>query len=1258
MATASSVGNDRTNTVIATPGTPTNYPPVPPHTNDVPYKTSRAGYSVAKTLTSPVGRSAQVGETLTFNLVVANTGDVVLASVPLVDTYESSYLSYQSASQAPDGVSPGSLTWNNIGVIGVGSSRTVSVTFLAVGSSAGQARTNAVIATPGTPTNYPPVPPQTSDVPYKVSRPGYSLTKTILSPAYRSAITGEVVVFRLRVENTGDVALVTVPLVDTYDAAYLAFSNATPAPDSIGVGSLAWNNVGPLAAGQTTDVVVRFVATQETAGSQRTNTVVATPSVPTNEPPVPPHTNDVPYKTDLPAAIGDWVWVDANANGIQDPGEIGLAGVTVTLYDASTNALTNTMTDVNGSYLFSYLPSGTYFVGFTTLPGHLFSPQGQTVGSQDSDANPTTGFAPPITLSSGQIYADSDAGMYQLLNIGDFAWHDVNGNGIQDSGETGLVNVAVSLYDGVGTLLATTNSSSTGYYEFRDLTPGSYQIGFGSPSGYVITLRDQGANDAVDSDPDRATGRTTVNVFASGANDMTWDAGFFQYGSIGDYVWLDANNDGVQDPSEVGMAGIVVHLYNAQSNVIAVTTSTVAGAYGFSNVEPGNYFLGFSLPPSHIFSPANATSDDRDSDVDAAGFTPTFPILSGQVITNMDAGMFMPSSVAISKTPDHQLVVAGSNATFTITVINTGMSALTNLHVADPLGATCEANFASLAAGASTSYQCTVVGVLNNFTNVATVTAHDPYGNVRSDTNDAVVEVIHPSIQIFKTPGYQSVTSGTPAVFTITVTNSGDVALTNVVVVDAATPACNGNLGTLLPGQSVTYSCQMLNVTQSFDNTACVTAMDPLGGIRWDCATVHTTVTRPGSGCTRTASFWYCFSNTWPVATLQIGPATYGSSNILAILCNTTTDVTYRVARELIGAKFNAEAGADISAIASRIVDADNFLTTHPLGSNPGGAAYTLGDSIANDLRQFNNGLIGPGRCSAPQSIDFDGDFVSDIAVYWPTFGRWYELRSALGPLVKDYGWSEALPFAADYDGDGKSDVAVYHPASGTWYVERSDSLSHRVINWGWSEAVPTPADFDGDSYVDLAVYHPATGNWYIRPSTNKAISQVINWGWSTAVPVPADYDGDKKADLAVYHPATGNWYIRQSASSNASLVVNWGWADAIPAPGDYDGDGKTDIAVYHRATGNWYIRSSLTLGLIQKQFGTPGMLPVPGDYDGDSKTDIAVYERASGKWFILRSSNNAVWQQPWGWSEAVPVLPQWQINRWMGTRQGLWSGM
>ena len=112
--------------------------------------------------------------------------------------------------------------------------------------------------------------------------------------------------------------------------------------------------------------------------------------------------------------------------------------------------------------------------------------------------------------------------------LGDFVWHDLNKNGIQDAGEPGIAGVTVRLFDCASTQLATTTTNASGLYLFSNLTPGGYSVQFVLPTGYAFTLQNQGADDAKDSDANTTTGRTGCYTLAAGETNLTVDAGMFQ----------------------------------------------------------------------------------------------------------------------------------------------------------------------------------------------------------------------------------------------------------------------------------------------------------------------------------------------------------------------------------------------------------------------------------------------------------------------------------------------------------------------------------------------------------------------------------------------------------------------------------------------------------------------------------------------------------------------------------------------------------
>jgi len=112
--------------------------------------------------------------------------------------------------------------------------------------------------------------------------------------------------------------------------------------------------------------------------------------------------------------------------------------------------------------------------------------------------------------------------------LGDLVWHDTNWNGTQDAGEPGVQGIGVDLFatrDCAGTLVTSDVTDANGNYLFC-VDPGTYCAEFSNISqGWTFTSQDQGADDALDSDANPATGRVSNIVVAEGEGTLDADVG-------------------------------------------------------------------------------------------------------------------------------------------------------------------------------------------------------------------------------------------------------------------------------------------------------------------------------------------------------------------------------------------------------------------------------------------------------------------------------------------------------------------------------------------------------------------------------------------------------------------------------------------------------------------------------------------------------------------------------------------------------------
>jgi len=139
---------------------------------------------------------------------------------------------------------------------------------------------------------------------------------------------------------------------------------------------------------------------------------------------------------------------------------------------------------------------------------------------------------------------------------------------------------------------------------------------------------------------------------------------------IGDFVWLDTNENGIQDDGEVGVEGIIVELLPKDGDIpLALTATDATGAYEFIGLSPKeSYRIRFRLPAFSmlVFSPQDQGDDDGlDSDADPeSGLTDFIVVDPGEDNPTIDAGVFEPAPTAtptLAVPPTATSIPAGIN---------------------------------------------------------------------------------------------------------------------------------------------------------------------------------------------------------------------------------------------------------------------------------------------------------------------------------------------------------------------------------------------------------------------------------------------------------------------------------------------------------------------------------------------------------------------------------------------------------------------
>ncbi len=341
----------------------------------------------------------------------------------------------------------------------------------------------------------------------------------------------------------------------------------------------------------------------------------------------------------------------------------------------SVNWLLNYYTGTNPQYNWGEVQSAIWTLmgqDYQTELGYIQS--GGSVLAADvnslvSQALAHDGYRPGLGESIAMIVNPVDAsgqhGQPLLVEVkaaalGDRVWNDADADGLQDSGELGIVGAKVELVrdvNGNGAIeanevLSTTTTDANGNYRFTGLMPGlQYQVRFTQPTGFDgISPRKVDGSSTSGTNSDGLL--SDVVVLKAGEYNQTIDAGFYKKtvappttASLGDRVWLDTNGNGQQDAGEVGVGNVMVKLINAAGTVLAAQTTDANGHYLFTNLQAGQYGVEFTKPNGYSFTTANTGADATDSDVNAiTGHTGLYTLTAGETNLTVDAGLVVATT--------------------------------------------------------------------------------------------------------------------------------------------------------------------------------------------------------------------------------------------------------------------------------------------------------------------------------------------------------------------------------------------------------------------------------------------------------------------------------------------------------------------------------------------------------------------------------------------------------------------------------------
>jgi hypothetical protein len=359
----------------------------------------------------------------------------------------------------------------------------------------------------------------------------------------------------------------------------------------------------------------------------------------------PPSYGFVPTRS-----IGDTVWYDNDADSVQDPGELGIPGVLVTLYPdlngdgaidlaAGTGTVTTNGTAVvtgTGTAFLNYhagepiiIGGVLYTIQSVTDATHLTLtttvPTATNVAFTAHSAGPGT-----VTVGVGSASVTGSGTMFTSYRAGD----PITIAGVQytiqsiasDTSLTLATNATVAATGGTfygPGVIGSVTTDAGGHYLFSGLKNGNYVVSTPTPAGLTYTGTD-GAVLLADDDPTAPGAQLRATISGTG-NVLDRDFGFqappLQQRTLGGILWRDNDADGVIDVGEPRFPGVTVDVYsdansdgivNGTDALIATVITDDTGTYAVSGLMSGATYRVVVTDVSGILAGTTATYEKTE----------------------------------------------------------------------------------------------------------------------------------------------------------------------------------------------------------------------------------------------------------------------------------------------------------------------------------------------------------------------------------------------------------------------------------------------------------------------------------------------------------------------------------------------------------------------------------------------------------------------------------------------------------------------